>query len=170
MAKELCMVENNDQGRKIRKYFIECEKRFRANLASTQASLELEDRRMVARGLERLANSGLYTPVRAALFTAESVSVLSGKPLAELLPPVAAERDKWPTPAQLAERFNVSPKRIGMILKAAGLHGSDDKGNRHSEPYWNVTPNSERQVISYKYDPAVVLPVLERNICPTLLS
>ena len=30
MAKELCMIENNEQGKNIRKYFIEAEKRYRA--------------------------------------------------------------------------------------------------------------------------------------------
>lgn len=30
MAKELCMIENNEIGRKIRKYFIEIEKRYRS--------------------------------------------------------------------------------------------------------------------------------------------
>lgn len=34
MAKELCMVENNDAGRKIRKYFIEAEKKFRESKSS----------------------------------------------------------------------------------------------------------------------------------------
>lgn len=29
MAKELCMIENNDTGRKIRRYFIKTEKRYR---------------------------------------------------------------------------------------------------------------------------------------------
>ena len=137
--------------------------RYEIGAGLDMAKIETENKRLLATCLTDLAASGLYTPVRAALFKAEAASVLSGKPMTEYLPPVAAERDKWPTPTQLAERFNGAPKRIGMILKAAGLHGSEDEGNRHSEPYWNVTPNSSRQVISYKYDPAVVSPVLRRT-------
>lgn len=36
MAKELCMVENNEVGRKIRKYFIEVEKRYRSIVNTLQ--------------------------------------------------------------------------------------------------------------------------------------
>ena len=36
MAKELCMIENNSIGRKIRKYFIEVEKRYRSIIEQPQ--------------------------------------------------------------------------------------------------------------------------------------
>ena len=47
MAKELAMIENNEQGRKVRRYFIECEKQVLQSAQSitaqiTQTSLTLE--------------------------------------------------------------------------------------------------------------------------------
>lgn len=41
MAKELAMVENNEQGKKIRRYFIEVEKKFRKQTSDSLANSEV---------------------------------------------------------------------------------------------------------------------------------
>ncbi|MBD5585302.1 MAG: hypothetical protein HDQ88_09490 [Clostridia bacterium] len=41
MAKELCMVENNDQGKKIRRYFIACEERLQADRKEAKILLDM---------------------------------------------------------------------------------------------------------------------------------
>jgi prophage antirepressor-like protein len=120
--------------------------------------------------LSAMADSGLYPDASAATFRAKAYSLLSGEPLAGYLPPVPGDgRDLWLTPTDLAAEISlsirraVSPKRVGMILKATGLHGSQDAGHAHSWPYHNICPHTHRQVLSYRYDPSVVMPVLTRH-------
>jgi len=43
-AKELAMVERNDKGRQIRRYFIDCEKQLRNSVVATQQSNNLDYR------------------------------------------------------------------------------------------------------------------------------
>ena len=43
MAKELCMIENNDKGREARKYFIKCEKEYIQSLKNKSLSLCSEE-------------------------------------------------------------------------------------------------------------------------------
>lgn len=47
MAKELCMVQNNDLGRKFRKYFIECEKK----LQEVQQPKQMSDMEILSRAV-----------------------------------------------------------------------------------------------------------------------
>lgn len=41
VAKELCMIENNETGRQIRKYFIEVEKRYRSIVEKPQNTFDV---------------------------------------------------------------------------------------------------------------------------------
>jgi prophage antirepressor-like protein len=124
--------------------------------------IKAEKEMFAATNLNRLADSGLYPPTKVALLVAEATSILTGRPMVEYLPPVALDRERWKTPAQYAEEFGVTPKRVGMVLKESGLHGELDTARKHSEAYWNKAIYSDRQVISYKYDPEVVMPVFKK--------
>ena len=168
MAKELSMVENNEWGRKSRRHYIECERRLLeaakkgpVETAPNLAAIEAEDRSRQARLLEGLAASGLYTPDMASVFKAEALSVLSGKPMTEYLPAVADGRHKWLSPTALGERVGLSAKMVGTVLKRNNLHGETDEDHAHSQPITNKSPHSAREVTSYLYDPAVVLPHLQ---------
>jgi hypothetical protein len=86
----------------------------------------------------------------------------TGRPRDEFLPPVPAGREYWVTPTQLADNLGISPQRVGHILKNAGMHGSQDPKHKFSEPYYNKALYCDKQVMSWKYDPDVVCPILYR--------
>jgi prophage antirepressor-like protein len=128
---------------------------------------EAELRRIAASCYVDLAESKLYPDSTATLFKAEAISLATGRPVTELLPPMPGDgREHWLTPTDLAARLSedlgrrVTPKAVGHALITLRLHGTDDSDHRFSWPYHNMHPVTHRQVTSYKYDPAVVYPRL----------
>lgn len=111
MGKELAMVENNEEGRKIRRYFIECEKALRANVLAQRPPL-LDERLAAARiildcigikgnqlalGLDRLHRRELgYSALEATgieLIAPTQEQVLTPTQIGKLLtPPLSARK------------------------------------------------------------------------------
>lgn len=116
--------------------------------------------RMLARMKE------VYPAEMLAVFAAKSVSALTGEPVQPLLPPVRDSRDAWMSPTMLAEYFGVSRNVVGRTLKSLNLHGENDPDHRHSQPLWDKSPYSNKEVLSYIYDPEVVIPALAAAFNP----
>jgi phage anti-repressor protein len=70
MAKELAMVENNDKGREVRRYFIKCEKSLRAGV-EILAAKDAEKMRQRARLLDIMNRNARTRQARMLKFVVE---------------------------------------------------------------------------------------------------
>lgn len=112
MAKELCMVENNELGRKFRKYFIECEKKL-----NTQVPQLTEEQKLAL-----LVFEGGFSAVEASKRMVE----LKTKPLLETIEnqkPKVEYVDKFMNSdglfliSEIAKKIGMTAVRANNILK-----------------------------------------------------
>ena len=141
MAKQLAMVENNEKGMQVRKYFIECEKKLKEQIAPrpVQPIGELEDKlRTIAFALDR-SNISPVAKETALITSAETLTGISigYRPQIEQTTYSAKE---------LGDVLGISANRVGRIANAHGL-----KTKEYGLYYLNKSQHSDKQVEHFRY-------------------
>ena len=141
MAKELSMVERNEQGKEARRYFIECEKKLKEQTTPqpVQPIGELEDKlRTIAFAL----NHSNISPVAKETAIITSAETLTGisigyRPQVEQTTYSATE---------IGDVLGISANRVGRIANAHGL-----KTKEYGLYYLNKSQHSDKQVEHFRY-------------------
>ena len=141
MAKELAMVERNEQGKEARRYFIECENKLRETIQPQpmQPIGEVEDKlRAIVFALEHttLSDVAKETAVITAAETLTGISI-GYRPQIEQTTYSAKE---------LGDVLGISANRVGRIANAHGL-----KTKEYGLYYLNKSQHSDKQVEHFRY-------------------
>lgn len=158
MAKEICMIQRTDIGRKVRKYFINVENEYKeiklTNLRESRPdkSHSLEVKEMNAR--VRMSNQ--YLKLAAVdtvsqqyknILVAKSAEVLAGEPLL----PLPKSEQKIYSATEIGDMFGVTAQKVGRIANLNGL-----KTEEYGEFYRDKSPYSSKEVDAFRYNDRAV--------------
>ncbi|MCU6720698.1 antA/AntB antirepressor family protein [Porcipelethomonas ammoniilytica] len=158
MAKEICMIQRTDIGRKVRKYFINVENEYKeiklTNLRESRPdkSHSLEVKEMNAR--VRMSNQ--YLKLAAVdtvsqqyknILVAKSAEILAGEPLL----PLPKSEQKMYSATEIGDMFGVTAQKVGRIANLNGL-----KTEEYGEFYRDKSPYSSKEVDAFRYNDKAV--------------
>lgn len=154
MAKELCMIQRSEIGKKFRLYFIECEKMLQEKVVISP----LEEKKI---GLERAkifrAISDKYTgksETYSQIMDAYATKELAGE---FLLPLPEAERKTY-SATEIGKLLGVSAQKVGSVANRLSI-----KTSEYGKFYVDKSPFSNKEVETFRYyDNAIEL--IRKNI------
>lgn len=139
MAKEICMIQRSEIGKKFRQYFIECEKQlqnFVAIPSKTEREMNIEEAHILE-NLIPMCPVETYKQILAAH--------ISKKVTGEFLLPLPRIEKQVFTATQIAEKLGITKQKVGAIANKNNL-----KTSEYGEKIWDCAKNG-KQVENFVY-------------------
>lgn len=158
MAKEICMIQRTDIGRKVRKYFINVENEYKeiklTNLRESRPDKDMNFKVKEMNARVRMSNQYLklaavdtVSPQYKNILVAKSAEILAGEPLL----PLPKSEQKMYSATEIGDMFGVTAQKIGRIANLNGL-----KTEEYGEFYRDKSPYSSKEVDAFRYNDRAV--------------
>ena len=158
MAKEICMIQRTDIGRKVRKYFINVENEYKEikliNLRESRPDKDMNVKVKEMNARVRMSNQYLklaavdtVSPQYKNILVAKSAEILAGEPLL----PLPKSEQKMYSATEIGDMFGVTAQKIGRIANLNGL-----KTEEYGEFYRDKSPYSSKEVDAFRYNDRAV--------------
>ena len=140
MAKEICMIQRSETGKKFRQYFIECEKKLIHNSEQKMISDSPLEK---ARFLHEIANEYSDNHTYKQILDAYAVKEVTG----EFVLPLPQLQEKNYSATEIGKRFGVSANKIGSIANKLGIKVDGEYGHW----YIDKSAYSNKEVNVFRY-------------------
>ena len=156
-AKEMAMLERNEKGKQVRRYFIQVEEKYKKGKSQKKVESKVHTDRteiMMMNARSRMAQTYLklsqvdtLSSTYKTILVAKASEVLSGE---QLLPLPKRERKVY-SAGEIGEMFGISANKVGRLANAHNLKTEEYGEYRHSK-----SEHSVKEVDTWVYFDTVI--------------